>query len=513
MSRSPLSSPTTWFCIRRNGARVSHGWIDKLPDRVTEFSDLRSGDVVEVCTAKDYRSISPNRFSKTFSNRNRGLLGMEVEFRGDVLRLSPTQAIAANLRFERALEMNLERWGITPGDFEAEGRVRSFSAQQRLLSGDEKTGPVELFRGSTLVPPASAIDPVLASRLADGIGQWMLANLSEEGALPYKYWPSRGVESPADNAIRRFLASLSLSRLGELRGSAEIREAARRNLRFNLSKYFKGIGGGRGAIVENDQAKLGAAAVAALAILESPARREFLPELTMLAAGVDSLADPELGFRTFFFPKERDGENWNFYSGEALLFWAEAIRRGFERAPSIERCRSVFERCRARHYQSRNPAFVPWHTQACSSLFVQTQRKEWAEFVFEMNDWLLPLQQWDRVPADMKGRFYSPRRPDFGPPHAASTGAYLESLAEALTLARALGETTRVRNYERAIRRGLRSLRQLQFRDWRDSFYVSRKKRVMGALRTEVYDNAIRIDSAAHALAAVIKVLAPETPH
>ena len=119
----------------------------------------------------------------------------------------------------------------------------------------------------------------------------MLRNLSSEGSLPYKYWPSRGTESHADNAIRRFLATLSLARLGELRGSAEIRDAARRNLRFNLARYFRNIGGGRGAVVEHTGAKLGAAALAALAILESPSAAEFGAELTLLAQGVNSLAE------------------------------------------------------------------------------------------------------------------------------------------------------------------------------------------------------------------------------
>ena len=63
---------------------------------------------------------------------------------------------------------------------------------------------------------------------------------------------------------------------------------------------------------------------------------EFLEELSLLAAGIDSLADERLGFRTFFFPRARDGENWNFYSGEALLFWAQAARRGLSIAPSLE---------------------------------------------------------------------------------------------------------------------------------------------------------------------------------
>ena len=501
---------STWYCVRRNGAAQRSGWTDTAPlAELRGRIGARPDEVVEACVADDFRSVAANRFSRVFFNRARGVVGIEFAFDGEVARLAPTRMLAANLGFARALEKFLESRGIDAEEFRARGALRAFSARQFLLTGETGNQPVELVRGSTPVDPVPSADEDRAGDLATGIGRWMTGNLSAEGALPYKYWPSRGEDSPADNAIRRFLASLALARLGELRASAAIRDAARRNLRFNLRRYFRDIGNGRGAIVERTGAKLGAAALAALAILESPAREEFLEELRMLSAGVDSLADDELGFRTFFFPPERDGENWNFYSGEALLFQAEAARRGFAAAPSPERCAAAFERCRARHRRRRNPAFVPWHTQACASLYAQTGRREYADFVFEINDWLLPMQQWDGLAPDLRGRFYNPRRPDFGPPHAASTGAYLEGLADAAALARTVGERRRADAYERAVGRGLRSLRQLQFRDERDAFYVSKRKRVLGALRTEVYDNAVRVDCAAHALAAAVKILRP----
>ena len=434
---------------------------------------------------------------------------MEIAYRKDVARLAPTRMIAANLGFARAIEKFLRKKDASLDDLAANGGLRRFSARQFLLPGAGDAEHAELFRGSTLVAPTPEVGENRAADLAEGIGRWMLRNLSADGGLPYKYWPSRGSESPADNAIRRFLATLSLARLGEHRGDAEIRDAAVRNLRFNLTRYFRNIGDGRGAIVERTGAKLGAAALAALCIVESPAAGEFTTELAMLTAGVNWLADDDLGFRTFFFPRERDGENWNFYSGEALLFWAEAVRRGAEGAPSLERCAATFERCRERHVRARNPAFVPWHAQACVSLFAQTGRRELADFVFEISDWLLPMQQWDGLAPDLRGRFYDPRRPEFGPPHAASTGAYLEGLADALALARTLGDSGRAAAYERVIDRGLRSLRQLQFRGPHDTFYISKKGRVLGALRTEAYDNAVRVDSAAHALAAAVKLLHP----
>ena len=463
--------------------------------------------MVEVCVASGFRPVAPARHARAFRKRDRGIVGIEIAYREDVARLAPTRMIAANLGFTRAIEKYLHERNASLDDLAANGGLRLFSARQFLIPGGGDAEYTELFRGSTLVAPTLEVRKNRAADLAEGIGGWMLRNLSADGGLPYKYWPSRGVESPADNAIRRFLASLSLARLGEHRGDAEIRDAAVRNLRFNLTRYFRNMGDGHGAIVERTGAKLGAAALAALCILESPASGEFATELAMLTAGVNRLADDELGFRTFFFPPERDGENWNFYSGEALLFWAEAARRGTAGAPSLERCAATFARCRERHFRARNPAFVPWHVQACVSLFAQTGRRELADFVFEISDWLLPMQQWDGLAPDLRGRFYDPRRPDFGPPHAASTGAYLEGLADALALARTVGDSGRAAAYERVVDRGLRSLRQLQFRGPHDTFYISKKNRVLGALRTEAYDNAVRVDSAAHALAAAVKLL------
>ncbi len=508
----PAREPTIWFCVRRDGVAKNRGWIPDTPvDGLPRAVGARRGDVVEVCVARDFRPVRMGRFDRVFSERARGQVGMEVRYRGEIVRIAPTWMLATNRRFRRVLDRFLKRRNATADEFTAGGGLRAFSARQFLLDGGEAAA-TELFRGAPLVPPSPSADEDRPADLAQGIGRWMLANLASDGALPYKYWPSRGIVSPADNAIRRFLASLALARLGELRGSSEIREAARRNLRFNLTRYFRDIGGGRGAIVEPAGAKLGAAAIAGLAILESPASSEFLPELEMLTAGVNSLADRDRGFRTFFFPPERDGDNWNFYSGEALLFWAEAVRLGTRSAPTLEQCASTFDRCRRRHHQARNPAFVPWHTQACASLYDQTGRSEFADFALEINDWLLPMQQWDPrpgLPPDLWGRFYDPERPEFGPPHAASTGAYLEGLADATTLARAVGDGARAAAYEVAIARGLRSLRQLQFRDRRDAFYVSKPERVMGALRTEAYDNAVRVDSASHALAAAVKILRP----
>ena len=498
-----------WFCVRRNGLASRSGWIDQiaLPD-LPRHLGVSPEEQVEVCIVDEAQRVSRKKPSTVFYHRKRGILGMQISLGANTVSYAPTHLLATNRSFDRVLEGYLDRCGIPAAEFRKSGSLSALSCRQFLVPGDGGA-TIQLVRGSEPVAATESLSRERAAHLADGIGEWMLANLSPDGELPYKYWPSRGERSPADNAIRRLLATLALAGLGKLRRDAQISKAARLNLRHNLKRYFRDIGDGRGAIVEDRGAKLGAAALAALAILETQSLDVFRAEYAMLAAAVASMADHDRGFRTFFFPAERDGENWNFYSGEALLFWAQARRLGAPDAPSLAQCMAAFDRCRQRHRRARNPAFIPWHTQACTSLFAQTGRRELAEFVFEMNDWLLPMQQWEDVAPDLRGRFYNPRRPDFGPPHAASTGAYVEGLADAAALARAVGDDARTAAYDHAVNRGLRALRQLQFRNARDSFYVSRKRHVLGALRTEVYDNAVRIDSAAHALAAAIKILKP----
>ena len=142
-------------------------------------------------------------------------------------------------------------------------------------------------------------------------------------------------------------------------------------------------------------------------------------------------------FRTFYRPADRN-DCQNFYPGEALLFWAKRIVATRDPAP-LARFRQSFRYYRAWHLENRNPAFIPWHTQAYLIVWEMTREGELADAVFAMNDWLLGVQQWETAPhPDCQGRFYDPSRP-FGPPHASSTAVYLEGLADAVALARMIG--------------------------------------------------------------------------
>ena len=74
-------------------------------------------------------------------------------------------------------------------------------------------------------------------------------------------------------------------------------------------------------------------------------------------------------------------------------------------------------------------------------------------------------------------------------------------------MAEHVGDGERAERYWRAIRRGLRNVMQLQYDDEADLFYVPDTERVRGGIRTEVYENVVRVDNVQHNLMAVLEIL------
>jgi hypothetical protein len=299
------------------------------------------------------------------------------------------------------------------------------------------------------------------------------------------------------------MASVAFNRMALALDRQDMRLAARKNLEFNLQRFYRSENG-NGVIAWNGSVKLGSLALAALAILESPFAESWSKELSQLRQTINTLWQPSGAFKTFFHPEGRN-DNQNFYPGEALLFWAISLQKNRDENLLSQAMKS-FHYYRSHFRRNSNPAFVPWHSQAAFILYNLTGDAAARDFIFEMNDWLLSHQQWGgTLDPDYWGRFFSPDKPEYGPPHASATGVYLEGLVDALVLARNVGDCARTASYKQAIERGIRSLAQLQYHDDLDAYYVCQKVRVIGAIRTESANNEIRIDNLQHGLMALLK--------
>jgi len=309
---------------------------------------------------------------------------------------------------------------------------------------------------------------------------WLKNQVHANGRMLYKYNVDQRQESRTNNVLRQLMASWALTKIDT--------KLSKLNLDYNLKKFYyekKDLG-----IIENGTTvKLGALAMAGLA-LQNYDGDNFNTQLQYLVNTIKTLWQDNGEFKTYYKP-HTNKSNRNFYPGEALLLLSILD-------PTNPKLKTSFNYYKQWHLKNRNPAFIPWHTQAYYFMWKSTKDQELIDFIFQMNDWLLHIQQWDKVEDEyIKGRFY---KDIYGPPHASSTGVYIDGLAYALELAQLVKDNRREYNYSTAIKRGLRSLMQLQYDE-------PGNMRLHGGIRATVKNSCIRVDNVQHAFMAVNKVL------
>lgn len=509
----------TYMALRRQGQLQTAQWhygldlgelLAELVEAMTASDAHPSPDALEVCFTHGYRRVTASQFAREFANIHRGIRGIELQYCDRIVRYGPTTLVARNLSCQKVLANFLKATHLTEQTFFSQGSVQTFAARQVLITLDPVVKVHPLHRGSRPVPLEELSGTVLQT-MTSLMGDWLLRQVQGDGRLPYKYFPSRGEAASSNNLIRQFMATLAMVRYARHTERPDHRVLATHNLAYNLQQFYRSQGE-LGFVEYDRKVKLGAVALAALAILEhahltavSVEQSPFAQQFAGLCRTVEYLWQSDGAFRTFLQPSNRN-DNQNFYPGEALLLWATLYRHSRD-AHLLERCRHSISYYRTWHQRHRNPAFVPWHTQAYALLYEATGDRHLLDLVFTMNDWLLTMQQWDsaRYP-DLQGRFYNPDHPEYGPPHASSTGVYLEGLIDAYKLAAQVDDPQRAQRYRAAIWRGLRSVRQLQFYDMAEMFYISKRSPVYGAVRTTTYNNVIRVDNVQHCLMALLKL-------
>jgi hypothetical protein len=467
-------------------------------------SATESHRILEVWIILAEYPVNLRRPGRALSNAHRGIHGLRLEYKGKMSRFSPTEMIALNLSFEKALEIYQRRNGITRWQMLINARTWTSEGVQMIVNLDDVPEILWMERGNNLVIP-EALSMESVSNMGALMGEWLVHQVHPDGRMTYTYLPNRGIEPRVNNMVRQWMASLALIRLAHAQNNRHLFTLAEKNISYNLSRYYREENG-LGLIEWNGKVKLGAIALATLALVELPTRYKFSRYEKALMNTIEALYQKDGSFSTFYKPRNRV-DNQNFYPGETLLLWAVLYRESKDQE-LLGRFMKSFRYYRSWHRAHRNSAFIPWHTQAYYLLWSETHDPELRDFIFEMNDWLLGMQQWDDPPyPDMQGRFFDPERVRFGQPHASSTGVYLEGLIDAWALAKVTGDTRRQEAYRLAIVHSLRWVMQLQFVDEVDMFYVSRQARVRGGLRPTVYDNTIRVDNVQHNLMAVLKIL------
>ena len=189
----------------------------------------------------------------------------------------------------------------------------------------------------------------------------------------------------------------------------------------------------------------------------------------------------------------------NYVPGQVLLALAAAVRTRCC-APDERKIESAFRYYRHRFRYSRDFGQVSWMSMAAAAWWRLTGRRELADLLFEITDWILTFQQ-THPEQSTQGGFLTDHQPDAP---GFTTAVYLEAVAAALDVASALPETARWRRYDESWRLGFAFLDRLIIQD-RDSSVLPNADYASGGLRENLYSGHVRIDFVQHSLAAILE--------
>ena len=131
---------------------------------------------------------------------------------------------------------------------------------------------------------------------------------------------------------------------------------------------------------------------------------------------------------------------------------------------------------------------------AFSKWWEVTREQAFADFVFEVADWLLGYQQ------EKSGAFINDHQSETP---GYTTAVYLEGLAAALLVTAGLSDEARDQTYRQAFANGVSFLDRLIIQD-RDRSILPNPDFALGGLRQGLYYSEIRTDFVQHSLSALL---------
>ena len=357
-------------CARKQGQKIQSVWVEAQADAYAAIEKAFGRIVSEATSFEAEFLYAPQPRQINLSEKNqwnslRGKRAVFIHYQGHTTRWSSLEMLAKNLSFQRIANQHLaqasNRKKIDQNKQQENNPkqipVTLYKTQQYHCSNHhskdaptaQQTLPTLMFRGNQVVKPETINRQHFLVTLK-AMTRWLASQVNEQGQTEYKYWPSRGEFASSNNAIRQWMATACLNRAALTFNDSTLQTVAANNLAYNVQTTFQSEES-LGYIFMNGSAKLGAASLAALAILESPQRQQYLPQEYALNQLIDHLSNQDGSFDTFYIPRERK-DNQNFYSGEALLFLAS--RYVISRNPAeLERFMAGFHYYRDWHFKQQ----------------------------------------------------------------------------------------------------------------------------------------------------------------
>lgn len=388
-----------------------------------------------------------------------------------------------------------------------------------LVSSPSSPSPFLFFRTNPLVPMSEITAEGISSAL-DRALQWILRQEEEKKAFPMAYDPVLGISLGPAPLLDQILAAAAVGEAAVVKKDPLLRACAIRALSIALEAYREDPQRGIGYLREEGEIAIAPAAAAVSTVLILRAHEEdpaIAQKTKRLVAFLRYLSHPDGRFEAYLSPEGKRSKSNAFLSlvQNALLAWSEETNDGSLR----EQCSRAFRYYEGEAWKSlrerRFPSYevFPFLSRSAGMLYKNDRQQAIVDFIFQTNRLLATAAQQNRkeqgvgIPEDEIGRFVLLRDPRSEDPPASFSATCVRSLAEAILLARSLGEEETAKTLYESMRRGLRYLLQLQFRDSWETFWFLEPNRVIGGFRTHGGDPTIRLETLHQAIPALLRAL------
>jgi hypothetical protein len=306
---------------------------------------------------------------------------------------------------------------------------------------------------------------------------WFLNNIDQtKGILHYQYQPKIDSYSTENNHTRQLATLWAITELNKfLNTDQALTDLINSTLDYYL--YFKKCTTDYCYLQIDNNSQIAQNAFSLLALQNTPNYHNSKNLQKQFAQALINQQQKNGSYKLYFNTKDLTG--LNYYPGETML----ALMKYYQLTnnpvylASVQKAYKYYKK----YWQTnKNAAFIPWQTQAAYYLYQETGNQAIADFIFNMNDWLIAKNQ-------------------------IITPVYLEGLIDAYKLAVQNQDQQRIQEYKKTINLSLNYLLNLQYTEKSAQNFIEPQK-VIGGFRNSLETDAQRIDSSQHALMALIKI-------
>lgn len=470
-----------------------------------------------------------------------GREGIGVEFAGRIGRTRPSTVIVRNYTPDLALFAAEDKVGLSTLDKQNRARdIRYFRFPvYHLWQPSARALPIRLTRGERLL----SADVVTAEGLDAAIGRlaaYLRYRQNRSGWFAHQFAPSSDRYLQTDSATAQMHALQVMTQYAVWAKRADFLADAMRGLRAVMPRLMEarhrsevgpdGSPTSRPTSAPADPARLvlhfqgrghylevSSRLLSALVALESapdpivgPSEApEFDAERRGLVETLLKSQDSDGRLRLVLGEEQEQASGDNAAAGRAILALAESAGRRPDRRIEVLLHRALPYYRKKLAISGEAGMTREAGAPAAASLirgfaagYPLTNDAETSDFVFELLDQLARLQlNESNCPwPELWGAINVRRLGAVG----ADTAWYLTALADGAALADRVGDRDRARRYRAAVRAASRFIVQLEF-SRAGCFFVRSPGDVLGGVRSAVWDNQIRVDHCASALAGLIR--------